>query len=427
MIGGIETEDAVIDAARLHALMASFIEHGGTPDGGMHRLTLSAADGAARNHLARWMTGQGLTLTVDAMGNMMGLMDLAGPNAPVVMTGSHLDSQPRGGRFDGAYGVLAACEAVQAVREHMRTSGKTPRCNLAVVNWTNEEGARFQPSLLGSAVYTGMLEATDALGRKDGDGVTVAEALTEIRYDGTGRFPSPQAYVELHVECAKVLETAGERFGAITRHWGAVKYRLAFIGQQAHTGPTPMADRHDAMLGAAHLIVALGAMPDRAAGLLHTSVGRVEVQPNSPNVVPGEAVLFLELRSPEQSVLDWAEEEMLTAADAAAEIARVRHETRFIDRRPVGYFDEGLVALATDAAATLGLATLRLDTIAAHDGICMIPICPSIVINVPSVDGVCHHPSEFTSPEDLELGTEILARMLRRLCEEGLGVLETAA
>jgi N-carbamoyl-L-amino-acid hydrolase len=417
----------LIDAARLHALMADFLPHGGTADGGMHRLTLSAEDGAARDHLAAWMSGRGLALTVDAMGNMMGLLDWAGPDAPVVMTGSHLDSQPRGGRFDGAYGVLAACEAVEAVRLQFQASGAKPRCNLAIVNWTNEEGARFQPSLLGSSVYAGLLAKEDALGRRDGAGVTVAEALDAIGYAGHGRFPHPQAYVELHVECGAVLESAGARFGAIIRHWGAVKYRLAFIGRQAHTGPTPMAERQDALLGAAHLITAIGALPGRAEGVLHSSVGRLEVAPNSPNVVPGEAVLFIELRSPDQTVLDWAEREMRLAADAAAAAVRVRHETRFVDRRGVGFFDTGLVALATEVAGGLGLETMRLDTIAAHDGICMIPLCPAIVINVPSVGGVCHHPSEFTSPEDLELGAEILALMLRRLCEDGLAVLGEGA
>lgn len=417
----------MIDTIRLHRLMDAFMPHGGTPDGGMHRLTLSAEDGAARDHLAAWFAEQEMRLTVDEMGNMVGLLDWAGPDAPVVMTGSHLDSQPRGGRFDGAYGVLAACEAVQSVRDAMGATGRAPRCNLAIVNWTNEEGARFQPSLLGSSVYTGMMTAEDALGRRDGDGITVSDALQAIGYDGHDTFPHPQAYIELHVECAKVLEESDQHFGAITRHWGAVKYRLAYIGRQAHTGPTPMADRHDALLGAAHLIAALGAMPARAAGVLHTSVGRLEVSPNSPNVVPGEAVMFIELRSPDQSVLDWAEAEMLAAADSGAELARVTHETRYIDRRPVGYFDEGLVALATDCAAELGHATTRLDTIAAHDGICMIPICPSIVVNVPSVGGVCHHPSEYTAPEDIELGTEILARMLLKLCDEGLDVLKGQA
>lgn len=426
MIGGIAAE-AVIDAPRLHALMEAFQPHGGTPDGGMHRLTLSAEDGAARDHLAQWCKDQGMVLTVDPMGNMMALLDWAGPDAPVVMTGSHLDSQPRGGRFDGAYGVLAGCEAIEAVKNHMQASGKAPLCNLALVNWTNEEGARYQPSLLGSAVYTGQMTAEDALGRCDGDGIAVRDALSAIGYDGEGDFSKPDAYLELHVECAGVLERNGERFGAITRHWGAVKYRLAFIGKQTHTGPTPMADRHDALLAAAHLISALGTFPAKASATLHTSVGRLEVYPNSPNVVPGEAVLFIELRSADQSVLDWAEAEMLAAADKAAADVRVTKEIRFIDRRNVGYFDEKLIALATEAAASLGLPTRHLDTIAAHDGICMIPVCPSLVFNVPSVGGICHHPSEFTKPEDIELGAEILARMLLRLCEDGIGLVKGAA
>ena len=264
------------------------------------------------------MRDAGLAVTVDAMGNIFGLLDLAGPDAPVVMTGSHLDSQPHGGRLDGAYGVLAACEAAKAVRERLITEGRPARCNLAIVDWTNEEGARFQPSILGSSVYAGLLDLDDALSRRDGDGITVAEALHTIGYAGSGSFPRPQAYVELHVECNGVLEAKGLRFGAITRHWGAVKYRLAFIGKQSHTGATPMAERRDALLGAARLIERIRGLAERAPATLHTSVGRLEVRPNSPNVVPGEAVMFIELRSADQRTMDLAETEMLRDVAAIA-------------------------------------------------------------------------------------------------------------
>ena len=267
----------------------------------------------------------------------------------------------------------------------------------------------------------------DALGRCDGDGVAVAEALAAIGYAGQGTTPRADAYVELHVECGGILEQTGNRLGVVTRHWGAVKYRLAFLGRQSHTGPTPMAERQDALLAAAHLIAALGALPEQSKEVLHTSVGRLEVRPNSPNVVPGEAVLFLELRSPDQAVLDWAERQMLAAAEAAAQAARVRTETRSIDRRAAGQFHQRLVALATAEAQEIGQTTQRLDTIAAHDAISMIAVCPSIVLNVPSRGGVCHHPSEFSRAEDLELGANVLARMLWRLCREGLAVLEAPA
>ncbi len=410
----------IIDAGRLGALMRDFARFGGTSDGGMHRVALSAEDAAARDALARWMRDAGLTLTVDAMGNMFGLLDWAGPDAPVVMTGSHLDSQPHGGRLDGAYGVLAGCEALRAVRERAAKDGTRPRCNLALVNWTNEEGARFQPSILGSSVYAGLLERSYALDRVDGDGVSVRQALEAIGYAGTGSFARPQAYVELHVECSDVLDAKGERFGAVARHWGAVKYRLAMIGRQAHTGATPMAERRDALLGAARLIDRIRALADGAPATLHTSVGRLEVRPNSPNVVPGEAVLFIELRSADQGAMDWAEAEMLRHAETIAAGAGLTTEVRAIDRRPVGHFDPGLVALATEEAAVLGVPTEVLDCVAANDANCMIPLCPSVVLQVPSIGGLCHHPDERTEQADLDLGADLLARVLWRLCRDGL-------
>jgi N-carbamoyl-L-amino-acid hydrolase len=410
----------IIDPERLGALMDAFTSFGGTSDGGMHRLALSAEDGAARDALVAWMRREGLAVTVDPMGNIFGLLDLAGPDAPIAMTGSHLDSQPHGGRLDGAYGVLAACEAVKAVRDRLAAEGTTPRCNLAIVDWTNEEGARFQPSILGSSVYAGQLDRDDALSRRDGDGISVGEALAAIGYAGTGTFPRPQAYVELHVECNGVLEAKGLRFGAITRHWGAVKYRLAFIGKQAHTGATPMAERRDALLGAARLIAQIRSLADGTPEVLHTSVGRLEVRPNSPNVVPGEAVMFIELRSADQPTMDQAEADMLRAVETIAAETGLTSEIRAIDRRAVGHFDPGLIAIATEEARALGEPTERLDCVAANDANCMIPLCPSVVLNVPSIGGLCHHPDEDTAQADLALGTDLLARVLLRLVVDGL-------
>lgn len=411
---------SLIDPARLAALMEQFSHYGGTTDGGMHRVTLSPEDGAARDALRHWMAEHGLVPTVDAMGNVFGLLDLAGPDAPVVMTGSHLDSQPHGGRLDGAYGVLAGCEAILAVRETLAARGQRARCNLALVDWTNEEGARFQPSILGSSVYAGLLDRDFALARRDGDGVSVGEALRAIGYAGDGSFPKPQAYVELHVECNGVLEAEQRRLGAVARHWGATKVRLAFLGRQAHTGATPMAERRDALLGAALLVARVRALADEAPGLLHTSVGRLEVRPNSPNVVPGEAVMFVELRSTEQAAMDWAEGELRRAAGRIAAEQGLAVEIRAVDHRAVGHFDEGLIALATEEARALGEPTLRLDCPAANDANCMIPVCPSVVLQVPSIGGLCHHPSESTAQADLDLGADLLARVLLRLVRDGL-------
>ena len=396
-----------IDPALLMRLMDEVSHHGATSAGGVDRPACTPADGAARDWLRAQWDAAGLRVLVDPVGNMFGILDLAGPDAPAVMTGSHLDSQPNGGRFDGAYGVVAGCVALQAVRQH-----PAPRRNLVLANWTSEEGARFQPSLLGSSVYAGTLPLADALARRDGAGVTIGEALAAIGYAGTQAPPPPAAYVELHVECGPRLEAAGRRFGVFQRYWGATKLRVAFIGAQAHTGPTPMRDRKDALLAAASLIVELRALADRSGAALHTSVGRIEVQPNSPNVVPGEAVLFVELRSADPAVLDTAESQATALADRAAAHASVRLDMRSVERRRPAVADAGLAALATRWASARGHEAMPLDTVAAHDALSLGALCPSVVIAVPSAGGVCHHPSEYTAPEDLQLGAAVLADML---------------
>jgi len=408
-----------VDADAFHRMMEEVSVPGGGPGGAMNRQALTAEDGKARDWLKAWMREAGLRVEVDAIGNMYGFLDWAGPDAPCIMTGSHLDSQPNGGRFDGALGVIAACGALGAVRRHVTATGIKPKVNFAIVNWTNEEGARFQPSLLGSGVNSGEHTLDFALSRKDGDGVSVADALNAIGYAGTSGRVIPDALIELHIEGGAELENKNMRFAAMTSFWGATKYRLAFIGRQSHTGPTPMVLRKDALLAAAYLIADLRDIADAHGVGLHTSVARLEVYPNSPNVVPGEAVLFIELRSADPETLADAEEKMKARIDAAAEKARVEYEVRSIDRRRAGRFDQRLVTLAQEAAKAMGEETLLIDTIGGHDAIAMSAVTPAIVICVPSVGGVIHHPTEFTTPEDRLLGAEILAAMLWRFCVDG--------
>lgn len=408
-----------VDAEALHRMMDELSAFGGEPGGAMTRLTLSKQDKQGRDWLADVLTKAGLRVAIDPIGNMFGTLEWAGEGAPYVMTGSHIDSQPNGGRFDGAYGVVAACSAVQSIQAAVAASGIQPKANFIIVNWTNEEGARFQPSLLGSGVNAGELELDFALARRDGDGISVREALDAIGYAGNAPPVIPDALIELHIEGSDKLEKAGLRFAAFNRFWGAVKYRLAFIGRQAHTGPTPMAERQDALLAAAYLIAELRGFADEAGLDLHTSVGRLEVSPNSPNVVPGEAVLFLELRSAVPERLDWAEQRLKAAAQACATRACVAVEVRSIDRRRAGNMDERLVRLAGTTAAHFGQTMMHLDTIGGHDAISMSSVTPAVVIGVPSVGGVIHHPTEFTTPDDRLLGVQILTAMLWQFCTGG--------
>jgi N-carbamoyl-L-amino-acid hydrolase len=401
-------------------MMDELSSYGGGPDGSMNRLTLSREDGAARDWLGRWFAANGFVQSIDAIGNQFGRMSLAGANAPVIMVGSHIDSQPNGGRFDGALGVVSACEAVLAVSERLRTESRLSACNFQVVNWTNEEGARFQPSLLGSSVFAGAAELEWALDRADGDGVTVRKSLKQIGYAGKDRVMRPDALIELHIEGDKYLFEANETFGVFTRFWGVTKYRLAVLGRQAHTGATPMAERKDALLGAAYLIADLKQIAGEHGLDLHTSVGRLEVFPNSPNTVPSEAVLFIELRSGSPEVLAEAERKMKVRMEAAAARAGVTCEVRAIDRRKAGSFASGLITLAEQTAAAYGETARHLDTVGGHDAVAMSAVCPSVVLAVRSRNGVIHHPTEFTSAADQAFATQVLADMLYAIATEGL-------
>lgn len=404
--------EALADAGALHRMMSEVSAFGATPGGGVNRMAATPDEGRARDWLRGWLAAHGFRTFVDPIGNLVGLLDLAGDGAPLVLSGSHLDSQPFGGCFDGAYGVVAACQAALAVR----AAGGRPTHNLGVVSWTGEEGARFQPSLIGSSVFAGLLGLQDALRIRDGDGVALGEALAAIGYRGADSIPRPAAYVELHVECGPELEAAGQSLGVMEGWWGAVKLRVSFLGAQSHTGPTPMAFRRDALRAAGALIAAIGDLADDAnrdgPEVLYTSVGRLEVEPNSPNVVPGRATLFIELRSPRAEVLARAEAALTARIAAVAEGVRVgwRIDSRL--HRPSGWFDPGLVALAQEMRPE----ARRLMTIAAHDAIPLSTLCPSVVVVTPSVGGMCHHEAEFTKPEDLEEGLRLLTAMLWTLC-----------
>ncbi|MFQ6776421.1 Zn-dependent hydrolase [Cereibacter sphaeroides] len=404
-----------IDADLLNALMEKVSEFGSTGDGGIDRPALTDAHRDARDWFRSELEARGYTVLVDEIGNLFGRIDLAGPGAPLVMIGSHLDSQPRGGRFDGAYGVIAALAAI----ETFRRDGGTPRCNYVIADWMNEEGARFQPSLLGSSVFAGLIELDWALGRRDRDGRSVGEELARTGYKGTDAAPRPDLYLELHIEGDAKMETAGARIAPFLRHWGALKVRIEVTGEQNHTGPTPMEDRKDAVLGAAYIIAEVRRLADVAEDTLFTSVARVDISPNSPNIVPGKAVLFCELRAPEPAMLDWSEASLRAALPELAAKAATRAEIVSIDRRPAGKFDPRLARLTERVADDFGLPRMQLDTIGGHDAVALNAILPSIVFAVPSVGGVIHRNDEYTSPEDLAAGGDVLTDMVRRIDRAG--------
>lgn len=394
---------------------------GATGNGGVERQAASDADGEQRAWMASLLAIYGADVQYDEIGNQFGLFHLR-PGAPFVLIGSHMDSQPTAGKYDGAYGVLAAAYVAARLTAQWRDEEQVPAYNLAVVNWFNEEGSRFKPSMMGSGVFAGKLELADMLAVEDIQGVSVLDALECLGQRGTAMHEPVAAYAEIHVEQGKGLEKDGLAIGVVEATWGANKYVLTVQGEQGHTGSTAMGDRKDALLGAALLVVAARQIAESFDdGMLHTSVGQMLIYPNSPVVVASEVTILLDLRSPSADVLAEADEllrRQITEAELNADVV-VRQSTSH--RWGVQPYTESGVLLAEQVAADLGLSHGRTMTLAGHDSTNMNDVVPTVFLFVPSVDGVSHNEAELTHDEDMLNGLRMLTETVRRMCDAALG------
>jgi N-carbamoyl-L-amino-acid hydrolase len=408
------------DTGKLARLLAEFAQFGGLATGGVTRLCASAADGEARDAFATLLREAGAEVSTDRIGNQFGIFRLGSrADAPLVMMGSHLDSQPRGGRFDGVLGVLAAFEAGRRLVLAKR-AGVLFDSDFCAVNWTNEEGARFRPSLLGSGTFVGKINVDDALASRDDDGVTLSDALAAIGYRGTDAPPrAPSCYVELHVEQGALLEAEAVPVGIVTRNWGAAKIDVSFKGEQAHTGPAKMGSRRDALFAAAQLICDVRAIADKWPDRIHTSVGRLVVQPNSPNVVPSQTDLSIELRAVDNSILHEAEIIAMQAINDAAKRANVAAEIGNRTSRPIRVLPPAVGELVKLCASEAGVRSREIDTVSGHDALNLIDTCPTGLVFVPSVGGIAHNENEDTHSADLDTGMTVLLRVATRLCQSG--------
>lgn len=404
------------DDADFVADFAMLCTFGATANGGVDRLAASAADGEQRTWFTQLLTGHGFTVKFDRIGNQFGTYEMV-PGAPYVIVGSHLDSQPTAGRYDGAYGVLAAAHAAFRVVAAYKNSGSLPKYNVAVVNWFNEEGSRFKPSMMGSSVYTGKLELGQALSTQDRDGVTVGDALAAIGCVGVGDGPQAACCAEIHIEQGRSMERGGITIGIVDSNWAANKYEFIVNGEQAHTGSTVIADRKDALLGASMLVVAARELADSFPGVLHTSVGQLDVYPNSPVVVPSRVTLLLDLRSADEDVLAQADRLLHGHIERIERLANVTISKEDSHCWPVTPYQPAGVELAEKTAANLGLAHQRVKTLAGHDSTNMKDIVPTVMLFVPSVDGISHNEHEYTRDEDIVSGLHMLTDVVRRLTE----------
>lgn len=400
----------------LHDLIAAFAAIGATDDGGVCRLTATPSDKAARDLFLREIGNRALLPRIDSIGNMFGVAVLAAQSKDVVIAGSHLDSQPTGGRYDGCYGVLAGLLAVQAVRDRAVANPGRARRNLAVANWTNEEGARFQPSLTGSAVFAGSLPLEQAYACEDGDGVTLGDALAAIGYRGASPLEfEPVRYVELHVEQGDRLERAAADIAAVSGAWMTRKMSVVFDGEVAHTGPTPMANRRDALRGAARAIEALYSEIERANAGAHAAAARISVFPNSPNVVAGRVRVWFEVRHEDEAVVDAISSRFLARIAKEAGAIGIQISIVVDERRAAPTLDPAGFDMVRSVASDLGMKVLALKTVTGHDALAIQKRIPSSLIFVPSQGGLSHNPREFTAPEALDKGYDVLVETLWRM------------
>jgi beta-ureidopropionase / N-carbamoyl-L-amino-acid hydrolase len=382
---------------------------------GCCRLALTDEDRAGRDLVVTWMTDLGLEVTVDGIGNVVGLLPGREDLAPV-MTGSHIDTVATGGRYDGNLGVLAGLEVIETVV----TSGHTPRRPLAVAFFTDEEGSRFAPDMLGSLVYVGGLPLEEAVDIVGIDGAVIGQELDRIGYRGAGPCPGlvPHAFVELHIEQGPVLEAAETTIGVVTGVQGISWTELTFLGQSNHAGTTPMNLRRDAGYVAATVAVAVRDLVRELGPPQVGTVGKIDVHPNLVNVVAGRASVTVDLRHTDESELALAEQQLAVRVAELAGAEDVAVETRSLARFAPVDFDPRVIDLVESVAKGQGHTTRRMPSGAGHDAQMLARVCPTGMVFVPSVRGISHNPAEYTDPVDLEAGANVLLETLLTLAED---------
>jgi N-carbamoyl-L-amino-acid hydrolase len=397
------------DGARLWDSLMEMARIGATPKGGVCRLALSDLDRDARILFMRWCEAAGCTTRVDAVGNVFAHRPGRDPARAPVMTGSHLDTQPTGGKFDGIYGVLAGLEVIRTLNDR----GIETEAPIEVAVWTNEEGSRFSPAMMGSGAYAGVFALDDVLAKQDVDGKRFGDELTRIGFAGDpallGR--KPAAYFEAHIEQGPILEAEGKTIGVVTAAQGQRWYEVTVTGQEAHAGPTPMRRRKDALLGAARMIDAVNRI-----GLAHhlacATVGFIQSAPNSRNTIPGRVFFTVDFRNPDDVVLSRMDRELKAACAEISTSIGLATEIKDFWYFPPTPFAAPLVEAVRAGAARCGYSHMDIVSGAGHDSVYVARIAPAAMIFVPCADGISHNEFENAKPSDLEAGCNVLLQAI---------------
>jgi beta-ureidopropionase / N-carbamoyl-L-amino-acid hydrolase len=392
-------DSMTLEYDRFVDLMERQAEIGRTDDRGLHRLALSESDRRVRDWFYEQMTNANLEVRIDEFGNMFGRRDGTDPNAPPVLVGSHLDSQPNGGIYDGALGVVSALEIIHTLDDR-EIETEHP---IEIVNWTNEEGSRFQPAMQGSGVWAGAHDLETEYAKVDSNGTSFESSLEEIDYKGDEP-ASPreeyEAYLELHIEQGPRLESGNVDVGVVTGIVGFTWGEVTFTGEPDHSGPTPMASRSDALVAAADLITQIrripGTLGDRTVG----TVGYIDASPNSVNIIPGEVTVTWGFRDPSDEIVQEAYEKVLAEAEHAAEREGVAVEAHETMRAPSVEFSSQCVGAVQSAADRLEYSSTQLLSGAGHDATHLASVTDTSMVFAVSENGKSHSPAEYTSWDD---------------------------
>ncbi|KVG78298.1 Zn-dependent hydrolase [Burkholderia ubonensis] len=405
-----------VDGKRLWDSLMQMAKIGATPKGGVCRLALTDLDKAGRDLIVSWAKAAGCTVTVDQMGNVFMRREGRVPDAPPVVTGSHADSQPTGGRFDGIYGVLGGLEVIRSLNDY----GIETEHPVEVVIWTNEEGSRFAPAMVASGVFAGVFSLDYGLSRKDVDGKTIGDELARIGYAGDvpcGGRPLHAAF-ELHIEQGPILEAEQKTIGVVTDAQGQRWYEITLTGQEAHAGPTPMPRRRDALLGASRVVDLVNRIGLDHAPFACATVGMMQVYPNSRNVIPGRVFFTVDFRHPDDAVLAQMDAALRDGvARIAGGIGLDTQLEQIFYYKPVA-FDVDCVTAVRAAADRFGYSHRDIVSGAGHDACYLAQVAPTSMVFVPCVDGISHNEIEDATPEWIEAGANVLLHaMLSRACE----------
>lgn len=413
-----------VDGGRLWQRLIDLSRHGGFGERGVNRQAFSAEDLAARRTLLEWAGEAGLAARTDPAGNLFLRWTPNGvhPDAPAILTGSHVDSQPLGGRFDGAYGVLAGLEAVLAVK----AAGVAARHPLEVVAWSNEEGSRFQPGLSGSGYVTGKLSLEQIRTGVDAAGVSCGEALDAFLAGTPGLPERPReeplrAFLEIHIEQGPVLEDRGLLVAAVDAVQGIRWFEVVVSGRAAHAGTTPLGHRADAFVVANALAAELRDLAVDESDVTRFTIGRFEVTPGSPNTVPEKVLFTIDLRHPQADRLAALADSFASACERANHTGPCGVAVRITSDAPPIEFDQGLVGRIESNLERLGFPRFRLRSGAGHDAMLLAGSTPTAMIFIACEAGVSHNPQEYASPEAVTAGAQVLAATLAELSLEREG------